>query len=171
MIVRESGKTVRRWVHRYEVEGIGGLSDASRSGHPVKAGATYRERLVKLVQRRLRALDLQFSMWWIAARLADRLAKETGLRMSMASIHRLLRSAGLGFDCPEHTISVPDPDYAVKKGGRARSRRSEARIRLLLRGCAQHQLAPDFVVDVGTRGTIGDDPAPHAADAALRARG
>ncbi|WP_437871208.1 helix-turn-helix domain-containing protein [Methylorubrum extorquens] len=115
MIVRESGKTVRRWVHRYEAEGIGGLSDASRSGHPIKAGATYRERLVKLVQRRLRALDLQFSMWWIAARLADRLPKETGLRMSMASIHRLLRSAGLGFDCPEHTISIPDPDYAVPK--------------------------------------------------------
>jgi transposase len=113
-IVRESGETVRRWAHRYEAEGIDGLSDAPRSGKPAKAGAAYRERLVELVRRRPRALDLPFSMW-TAARLADRLAEETGLRMSVASIHRLLRSAGLGFGRPQHTISSPDPDYAVKK--------------------------------------------------------
>jgi transposase len=131
-IVRESGETVRRWVHRYEAEGIDGLADAPRSGKPAKAGAAYRERLVELVRRRPRALDLPFSLW-TAARLADRLAEETGLRMSVASIHRLLRAAGLGFGRPQHTISSPDPDYAVKKGGRTRSRRAEARLGLLLR--------------------------------------
>lgn len=47
---------------------------------------------------------------WIADRLADRLAKETGLRMSVASIHRLLRAAALGFGRPQHTISSPDAD-------------------------------------------------------------
>ncbi|MBY0295456.1 MULTISPECIES: helix-turn-helix domain-containing protein [Methylobacterium] len=113
-IVRESGETVRRWVHRYEAEGIDGLSDAPRSGKPAKAGTDYRERLVELVRRRPRALDLPFSMW-TAARLADYLAEETGLRMSVASIHRLLRAADLGFGRPQHTISSPDPDYAVKK--------------------------------------------------------
>ena len=51
-IVRESGETVRRWVHRYEAEGIDGLSDAPRSGKPAKAGTVYRERLVELVRRR-----------------------------------------------------------------------------------------------------------------------
>lgn len=112
--VRESGETVRRWAHRYAAEGIDGLADAPRSGKPAKAGAAYRERLAELVRRRPRALDLSFSMW-TAARLADRLAKETGLRMSVASIHRLLRAAGLGFGRPQHTISSPDPDYAVKK--------------------------------------------------------
>ncbi|WP_246697006.1 winged helix-turn-helix domain-containing protein [Methylobacterium planeticum] len=70
--------------------------------------------MVELVRRRPRALDLPFSMW-TAARLADHLAEETGLRMSVASIHRLLRAAGLGFGRPQHTISSPDPDYAVKK--------------------------------------------------------
>jgi transposase len=113
-IVRESGETIRRWVHRYEAEGLEGLSDAPRSGKPAKAGTAYRERLVELVRRRPRTLDLPFSMW-TAARLADHLAEETGLRMSVASIHRLLRAAGLGFSRPQHTISSPDPDYAVKK--------------------------------------------------------
>jgi transposase len=166
-IARESGETVRRWAHRYAAEGIDGLADAPRSGKPAKAGAAYRERLVELVRRRPRALDLPFSMW-TAARLADRLAEETGLRMSVASIHRLLRAAGLGFGRPQHTISSPDPDYTVKKGGRTRSRPPEARLGLLRRRRVQHQLAPDFAADVGT--AAGDDPNPHAANAALWAR-
>jgi hypothetical protein len=37
---------------------------------------------------------------WTAARLADRLAEETGLRLSVPSLHRLLRAAGLGFGPP-----------------------------------------------------------------------
>ena len=115
-IVRESDETVRRWIHRYEAEGVNGLYDAPRSGKPAKAGAAYRERLVALVRRRPRALDLPFSMW-TAARLADRLAEETGLRMSVASIHRLLRAAGLGFGRPQHSISSPDPEYVMKKDG------------------------------------------------------
>jgi transposase len=57
---------------------------------------------------------LPFSIW-TAARLADYLAEETGLRMSVPTIHRLLRNAGLGFGRPQHTISSPDPEYAVKK--------------------------------------------------------
>jgi transposase len=118
-IVRESDETVRRWFHRYMAEGVNGLADAPRSGKPPKVTARYRERLLELVRRRPRTLDLPFSMW-TAARLADRLAEETGLRMSVASIHRLLHAAGLGFGRPQHMISSPDPGYAVKK---RRSRR------------------------------------------------
>jgi transposase len=113
-IVRESDETVRRWFHRYEAEGISGLADAPRSGKPPKATAEYRARLSELVRRRPRALELPFSAW-TAARLADHLAEGTGLRMSVPSIHRLLRKAGLGFGRPQHMISSPDPDYAVKK--------------------------------------------------------
>ncbi|WP_342141401.1 helix-turn-helix domain-containing protein, partial [Methylobacterium fujisawaense] len=68
VIVRESGGTVRRWAHRYEVEGIDGLTHAPRSGKPAKVGAAHRERLVELVRRRPRTLDLPISLW-TAARL------------------------------------------------------------------------------------------------------
>jgi transposase len=90
------------------------LGDAPRSGKPPKVTVPYRQRLCDLVRQRPRALDLPFSLW-TAARLADRLAEETGLRMSVPSIHRLLREAGLGFSRPQHRISSPDPEYAVKK--------------------------------------------------------
>jgi transposase len=121
-IVRQDEETVRRWFARYLAEGVEGLSDAPRSGAPPKATADYRERLLGIARCRPRALGLPFSLW-TAARLADHLAELTGLRMSAASVCRLLRAGGMRLSRPQHTITSPDPEYALKKG---RSRRPAA---------------------------------------------
>ncbi len=113
-IVRQHEETVRRWLARYEAEGVAGLADAPRSGVPPKVTPVYRERLLELVHRRPRALGLPFSMW-TGARLADYLAEQTGLRMSTPSIHRMLRAGEVGLSRPQHTIASPDADYALKK--------------------------------------------------------
>jgi transposase len=121
-IVRQDEETVRRWFARYLAEGIEGLSDAPRSGAPPRATPAYRERLLALVRQRPRALGLPFSLW-TAARLADHLAELTGVRMSAPSVCRLLRGGGMALSRPQHTVSSPDPEYALKKG---RSRRPAA---------------------------------------------
>ena len=113
-IVRQHEETVRRWLARYEAEGLAGLSDAPRPGVPPKVTPVYRERLLELVHRRPRALGLPFSMW-TGARLADYLAEQTGLRMSAPSVHRMLRAGDMGLSRPQHRITSPDPDYALKK--------------------------------------------------------
>ncbi len=113
-IVRQHEETVRRWLARYAAEGTAGLADAPRSGTPPKVTPAYRTRLLELVRRRPRALGLPFSLW-TAARLADHLAGETGLRMSVPSVQRLLRAGGMALSRPQHTITSPDPDYALKK--------------------------------------------------------
>jgi len=114
-IVRQDEETVRRWFVRYQAEGVEGLSDAPRSGAPPKATSGYRERLLQLARSRPRALDLPFSLW-TAARLADHLAELTGVRMSTPSVCRLLREGGMALSRPQHTITSPDPEYALKKG-------------------------------------------------------
>ena len=113
-ILRQHEETVRRWLARYEAEGTAGLSDAPRSGVPPKVTPDYRQRLLAVVHRRPRSLGLPFSMW-TGSRLADYLAEQTGLRMSTPSIHRMLRAGELGLSRPQHTITSPDPDYALKK--------------------------------------------------------
>ena len=113
-IVRQDEETVRRWFARYLAEGIEGLSDAPRSGAPPRATPAYRERLLALVRQRPRALSLPFSLW-TAARLSDHLAGLTGVRMSAPSVCRLLRGGGMALSRPQHTISSPDPEYALKK--------------------------------------------------------
>jgi len=113
-VVRQDEETVRRWLVRYQAEGVAGLADVVRLGGPPKVTPAYRERLLATVRRRPRALGLPFSLW-TGERLADHLAERTGLRMSARSVYRFLRAAGIRLGRPQHTITSPDPEYALKK--------------------------------------------------------
>ena len=62
-IVRESSVTVLRWLHRYIAEGIQGLMDAPRAGRSSILTDEFRKRLLEVVRRRPRSLDLEFCMW------------------------------------------------------------------------------------------------------------
>src|SRR3712207_4975111 len=110
-IARQNEETVRRWLVRYAAEGIAGLADAPRAGAPPKITPAYRERLLQIVRQRPRSLGLPFSLW-TAARLADYLAETTKLRLSPASVCRVLRAGGMALSRPQHTITSPDPEYA-----------------------------------------------------------
>ena len=48
-------------------------------------------------------------------RLVDSLAERTGIRVSDETVRRALKHAGIVLSRPQHKISRPDPDYAVKK--------------------------------------------------------
>ena len=113
-IVRESSVTVLRWLHRYIAEGLQGLMDAPRSGRSSILTDEFRKRLLEVVRRRPRSLELEYSMWTLQ-RLADFMAKDTGLRVSTETIRRTLAKEDIVFSRPQHTISSPDPEYQLKK--------------------------------------------------------
>jgi transposase len=113
-MVRHHEETVRRWLVRYQAEGLTGLTDAPRPGAPARATRSYRDRLLAVVRRRPRTLNLPFSLW-TGDRLSDYLAERTGVRMSRASVYRLLRAGGVHLNRPQHMITSPDPEYALKK--------------------------------------------------------
>ena len=113
-IVRKDEQTVRRWIKRYNAEGIEGLFDAPRSGTPVKVTADYRAELIRVVRRRPRSLDLPYSLWTLQ-RLADYMAEKMGLRVSTETIRLHLKAADIVISRPQHKVSSPDPDYLVKK--------------------------------------------------------
>jgi len=113
-IVRESSVTVLRWLHRYMAEGIQGLLDAPRAGRSSILTDEFRKRLLEVVRRRPRSLELEFSMWTLQ-RLADFMAEDTGIRVSTETLRRALAKEDIVFSRPQHTISSPDPDYQVKK--------------------------------------------------------
>jgi transposase len=84
--------------------------------------AAYRDQLLAIVRRRPRALQLPFSLW-TGERLADYLAEQTGIRVSRETVYRLLRAGGIHLNRPQHTVTSPDPEYALKQ------RRSSAPVR------------------------------------------
>ncbi|HUE99481.1 MAG TPA: helix-turn-helix domain-containing protein [Anaerolineales bacterium] len=113
-IVRESSVTVLRWLHRYIAEGIQGLMDAPRAGRSSILSDEFRKRLLEVVRRRPRSLELEYSMWTLQ-RLADFMAEDTGIRVSTETIRRALAKEDIVFSRPQHTISSPDPEYQIKK--------------------------------------------------------
>ena len=122
-VIRMHEETVRRWLLRDQAEGLAGPEDAPRCGAPARATRAYRDRLLAVVRRRPRALGLPFSLW-TGDRLSDYLAERTGGRMSRASVYRLLRAGGVHLNRPQHTITSPDPEYALKYA--LKKRRSSA---------------------------------------------
>ena len=113
-IVRESEATVLRWLKRYRAEGIEGLHDAPRPGRPAQMTEAYKAELLTAVRRRPRSLGLPFSLWTLQ-RLVDDLAEHTSIRVSDETVRRALKHAGIVLSRPQHKISSPDPEYAVKK--------------------------------------------------------
>ncbi|MDP9456083.1 MAG: helix-turn-helix domain-containing protein [Actinomycetota bacterium] len=114
-IVRVSEETVRRWLKRYLAEGVEGLRDEPRPGTPVKVTKAYKEGLLWAVRRRPRSLlGLPFSLWTLR-RLADHMAEQTGIRVEYETVRVHLKAEGIVLSRPQHTISSPDPEYALKK--------------------------------------------------------
>ncbi|GAB2587517.1 helix-turn-helix domain-containing protein [Spirosoma areae] len=114
LIVRESERTVQRWLKRYQAEGITGLHDAPKSGKPSKVSPAYRQLLLSSVRQRPRSLGLEFSLWTLA-RLADYLAEQIGVRLSEEGVRLQLKAMEIVLSRPQHKISSPDPEYLLKK--------------------------------------------------------
>ena len=113
-IVRQDEQTVRRWIKRFNAEGVTGLYDEPKSGAPKQVTDAFRERLLIVVRRRPRSLDQPYSLWTLQ-RLVDFMAEETGLRFSTETVRLILKANDIVISRPQHKVSSPDPEYEVKK--------------------------------------------------------
>jgi transposase len=59
-------------------------------------------------------LGLPFSLWTLR-RLAEHMAERTGIRVEAETVRVHLKAAGIVLSRPQHTITSPDPEYALKK--------------------------------------------------------
>lgn len=141
-ITRMSEHSIRRWIRRFNAEGVEGLHDAPRPGKAKKASQSYRERLLIVVRQRPRSLGQPYSLWTLQ-RLADFMAEETSERVWHESVRRYLQVGGVVLSRPQHTITSPDPEYHVKKRRSKRSATTSRRTR-----CST---TPTSSTSVGTR--------------------
>jgi transposase len=108
-IVRVDEETVRRWMKRYQAQGLEGLYDVPRTGARVKVTEAYRQLLLHVVRYRPRSLEQPFSMWTLQ-RLAEYLAEQTGIRVEAETIRLHLKAGGIVLSRPQHTVTSPDPE-------------------------------------------------------------
>ncbi len=116
-IVRTDGQTVRRWLKRYQQEGIAGLSDAPRPGGPRKVTDTYLETLLKVAQQPPDEAGLPYPAW-TAERLTEYMTAQTDVKVHPETVRLHLKAAGI--DLGPELANAP----TSKKTPRTRSRRS-----------------------------------------------
>lgn len=112
-----TARTVRKWKARFIADPhLHTLDDRERSGRPATISISLRCRLVQLACDRPDGEDkpVAFRDVWTHAALADELAHETGQRISVSEVGRILRFEGLRPHLVRQWLKSTDPDFNAK---------------------------------------------------------
>ena len=103
--------TVRHWLERYQAEKESGLQDRPKSGRPRKAGPAAQQLICQTIEQPPAECGHPFG-YWTTQTLAAHLARATGVRLSAATVRRVLHALRYRWRRPRLTLPV-DPAAAA----------------------------------------------------------
>lgn len=106
--------TVVRVRRLYRNGGIKALHPIKPPGRPSRATGEFLQQMRQAVQTNPMTLGYGFSTW-SAARLAEHLARVTGIRFSDDQLRRLLHRHGFSIHRPKHTLKGKRDEAAYQK--------------------------------------------------------
>jgi transposase len=113
--VRFSGRTVLRYIQRYEAAGLQGLLPRPRPGRPRRVTPEYEALLIEAVEKEPRSLGLPFSNW-TTANLSEYLAQRTGIKITPRQVENYLKALGFRLRRPVLTVKhKQDPELVQEK--------------------------------------------------------
>jgi len=108
--------TVRRWIHRFDRDGVAGLADRSRAGRPPTYSAAEVGAVVAASLTKPESLGLPFACWTLD-RLAAHLNDAEAIPIKRSRIGEILVAEGLRWREDEAWFGErPDPAFAEKRG-------------------------------------------------------
>jgi|SRR5215207_2011723 transposase len=107
-----SETTVRQWLARFAASGVAGVRDLPRAGRPRKADAVARDVIRQTVASPPAEAGYAFGSWSVVS-LCSHLAERLGLRLSRATVRRVLVGLDYRWRRPKHTLP-DDPAAGLK---------------------------------------------------------
>lgn len=119
----DAPRSVELWVHRFDRNGFGGLSEGERSGRPSRLSPAQREQ----VEAALRKRPLDFGLaaeLWDGPLLSVYLQQHLGVPLRVRQCQRLFRQFGFRLRKPRPQVATADPQVqaAHKKTPETRRR-------------------------------------------------
>ena len=109
-------KTVRKWLKRFEKQGVEGLIDAPRSGAPSRYTPEVKAQIIAAALTNPREVGCQFTCWTFE-RLAVSVREKLGFSIKKTRIFEILQEEGLRWRQQETWFGERvDPDFAKKRG-------------------------------------------------------
>lgn len=105
--------TVRRWIERFEAEGLEGLQDRPRSGRPRGAGAVAQESVRRAIEAGPESSGHPDVALWTVVLLQAHLLVSVGLQLSRSSVRRLLGAMSYVWRRPRLVLPT-DPEADSK---------------------------------------------------------
>jgi transposase len=112
---------VRKWIKRFNADGLAGLQDQPRSGRPATYTTEQIGEVIAVSLLKPDSLGLPFGCWTLD-RLQAYLTEERGLAIKRSRINELLVAEGLRWRTDETWFGDRvDPQFAEKRGPSSRS--------------------------------------------------
>ncbi len=110
------------WVNRFNQQGLAGLDDRPKPGHPRVHSEETRSKLVSLALQKPRTLGYPFELWTLE-RLQTAFREREGTHLSDSTIWTWLAEEGLEWKRQQswfHDAQKHDPEFAEKRGPSSR---------------------------------------------------
>lgn len=106
---------VRKWIRRFNQEGIEGLLPKYSPGRPLEITPKERIKIVRLLKTKPATLGLSLSSWNL--RDLTKFVQERKIVDSISHVHlwRIIKEEGYSYKGSKRWVSSPDPEYEVKK--------------------------------------------------------
>nr|WP_276603331.1 IS630 family transposase [Nannocystis pusilla] len=107
--------TVRQWRQRFAEDGrVSTLADLPRSGRPARVSAATRCELIKLACDKPENHGVKHQTTWTYGALAKVLLRETGVKLSVSEVGRILRNEDFRPHKMRLWLHSPDPEFCPK---------------------------------------------------------
>lgn len=116
--------TVNRVRRLYRRAGVQALYPIKPPGRPARATPAFLREMKRAIQTNPLTLGYGFSNWSVA-RLAEHLAKVTGIRFSDDQLRRLLHREGFSVHRPKHTMKGKRDEAAYEKAKKKLARQKK----------------------------------------------
>ena len=106
------------WVNRFNQQGLAGLQDEPRPGHPRVHSEETRGKLVSLALQKPRTLGYAYQLWTLE-RLQRAFEEREGIHLSDSTIWTWLAEEGLAWKRQQswfHEAQRHDPEFVEKRG-------------------------------------------------------
>jgi transposase len=111
-------RTIRRWIDRFNTQGLDGLRDQRRTGRPPTYTEAQRSEVVATSLRDPHSLGLPFASWTLD-RLQAYLTEQQAVPIKRSRIAEILVAEGLRWRTQERWLTeraALDPDFGQKRG-------------------------------------------------------
>lgn len=107
-LLGDAPRTVENWVHRFEREGLAGLTEGERLGRPARLNAFQLAEVQRVLRGSPEAVGLAGHLW-DGKTLAAYLEQQYGVALGVRQCQRLFRQFGFRLRKPRGMIAQADP--------------------------------------------------------------